>query len=210
MSPLPSPWPPETGRSAGLYKIGRSAGLSLIEVLVTLFVSAVAFGLIFTMARAQARVYRHQQTMERFLVDADACFGLLESDLSTAFAVTPSSSAELLRIGHLMRSSVVDQGQAPFNSQPFSMSSRGAPVELPTRGTPLLTTYTLTQERIDRSSSELLPPNTTLSQLPVLDGVNSASAAVDGAMVTVRLTLLSQTRAQTVQRVIFAPGLTTR
>lgn len=185
----------------------RCKGLTLIEVLVTLFLAGLAFALIFAMARAQSRVFRHQQEMERFLVDAEACMALLETDLNTAFAVSPTGVSSVIEVAHFMRNATVDQGKAPFNSEPFSPADLAMPVPADFRGTPLRTVYVLSDQRLSRISERFEPPHTGISDVPVLDGVNSATASVNGAMVDIRMTFLSQARAQTVQRILFVPGL---
>lgn len=182
-------------------------GLSLLEVLVTLFLAGLAFGLIFTMARAQSRVFRHQQEMERFLVDAEACLTLLESDLNTAFAVSPSGPSSVIEIAHFMRNATVEEGRAPFNSEPYAPAVTPVPANF--RGTPLRTTYLLSGQGLSRHCERFEAPPTLLSEIPVLDGVNSATATVNEAQVEIRLTFLSQSRAQTVQRILFVPGLAT-
>lgn len=196
MFPLRWPW----------YSKARQ-GLSLVEVLVTLFLVSLAFSLIFGLSRAQAKVYRHQQVMERFIVDADACLGLLEADLSTAFAVTPTAGSDLIEIAHLVRTSAPEDGAPPFNSEPLPLDGVIEPADF--RGVPVKTTYLIDGERIVRNSSLLLPPQTLISRLPLLTGVNSATATVAGPMVSVRLTLLSVERVFTIERALYAPGLAT-
>jgi hypothetical protein len=175
--------------------------------LVTLFLSSLAFSLIFALSRAQAKVYRHQQVIERFIVDSDACLGLLEADLATAFAVNPTAGGDLIEIAHLVRTSAAEDGAPPFNSEPEPLDGIQDPADF--RGIPLKTIYVLNGDRIERASSLLLPPQTLVSRLPLLGGVNSVAASLAGPNVTVRLTLLSAERVFTVERALYAPGLAT-
>lgn len=189
----------------------KTKGLSLVEALVTLALGSLAFSLIFAMSRAQSRVYRHQQVMERFLVDAEAAMKALENDLSSAFLVQPTSGGIILEIAHLIRDGRSRTGVAPFNGSPADeVLSTVPPPPADFRGVPLRTTYSLIGQRLVRQSANLLDPTVNVSDLILLEGINSAIGTVTHAAVAIKLTLVSDGRAHTVERRYWAGGLAQR
>lgn len=190
---------------ARLFFPYRRQGLALIEVLVTVLLTALAFALIYSMSRVQARVWRQQQVMERFLVDVDAFTNVLSNDLASAFAVQGTSPNIFIEVVHLARDTQPGQDEPPFSAEP---AAANPPPMADFRGTPWKSTYKFSDDGLVRESRALLPAGSPpFSTLPVLTGVNSAQAIIQGARIEVKITLLSEGRVQTLQRYFFAPGL---
>lgn len=194
----------------------RVAGLSLLEAMVTLLLTGLAFSLIFGISRKQSEVYRFQEVKERFIVDADAFFRVLTDDLAKAFVTTGTSGSDILTIGHPVGDT--SAGGYPFSASPVAPSippfgatyNPGSP-KTPTRGSSQVTIYRLIDDKLHRIEGDAPLPSgataPTRKELIVLDGLNSASATVNGPMVRVRLALLSDQRVHSVERNIFVPGM---
>lgn len=174
--------------------------------MVTLLLTSLAFTLIYSLGQLQAKMSRHQQLKERFIVDADAFLSVLEEDLSTAFVATGTSGTQILQIGHCAKETSAQSGVAPFNSEPFPDPE--LEVEEPDfRGPPLQTTYTLNEDTLVRSSRVLPLAAPAYSTLPILGGLNAADATINQSTVEIRLTLVSDGSVHTLERFLFAPGL---
>ena len=189
-------------------------GLALVEVMVTILLTSLVFALIYSLSQAQAKMQRHQQHKERFLVDTDALIQLLERDLSSAFIVNPTSASHIIEIGHFARDSEPESGSHPFNSEPL-----GDPPPPPGfRGKPIRTCYKLVGQTLRRESQEIPttapePPISSTSpftDLAVMDGIDGISTSVDSTQVTriqINLSLVSDTSVHTLTRFLYAPGL---
>lgn len=197
----------------------RNQGLSLVEVMVTLLLTSVAFGLIYSLSQAQAKFQRHQQLKELFLVDTDALTCLLDADLATAFLAQVNNSTQTFDIGHLARDSEPGSGAPPFNSLPVtgapSASGPPPPTDPTFRGKPIRTTYTLIGEQLRRESVEIpttapVPPVTSTSPFRnqvVMERINGISWDLQDSRIELNLTLISDGSVHILKKFFFAPGL---
>lgn len=179
----------------------RRTGLTLIEVLITLMLVAIAFGLLNKLVATQSGVVRYQSEKERFLVDSDQLFRLLAQDLATAFAAEPTLGSDILKVEHLTESLNLKRS-LPYNVWGYTPPASG-PL---TRGTRAQTVYRLQQGTLRQDRAEGLAP-IPVSSITVMNGLNAASATVNGQTISFRIAIQSDRRLETLSRVFYAPGM---
>lgn len=179
----------------------RRRGLTLIEVLVTLLLVAVAFGLVAGIFSSFGDFERQQNSLQRFLVDCAGLEQVVTQDLGCAYAVVGTSGSDILVV-HRVPSSYEKRTGPSFNSvptQPIYADYTTPPT--PKRGTAMIVTYKLNGDRLWRDVDS--PARSEV----LLEGLSDAVATLNGSRVDLRLSLQSDTKIHVYEAKIFCPGI---